>query len=113
MKPTAPARNWVGRAHNVLFGMLSTGCAGGFLVFFGMLGFLAFLIFRYARGSGNGYWLGVFSLALLAAYFVQNVAVFDSLVTYLPFFLFAAFVGGGFLLGEEAASRPAEKKEKI
>jgi len=108
-----PAENWFDRAHNVLFDMLTTVGAAGFTIYLAMLGFLAFLIFRYARGSANGYWLGVFSLALLAAYFVQNVAVFDSLVTYLPFFLFAAFVGGGFLLGEEAASRPAEKKEKI
>ena len=43
------------------------------------------------------------------AYFTQNVFVFDSLVTYLPFFLFLAFIGVMFAVDSSVV--PAEKRD--
>lgn len=91
-----PAENWFDHAHSIIFDTLVATGAVGFLIYLFFLGAIVFYCFRFIRSDGKNYWLGVFGIALIAAYFVQNVFVFDSLVTYLSFFIFIAFVGATF-----------------
>lgn len=106
-----PAENWFDHAHSIIFDTLVATGAVGFAVYLFFLGTIVFYCFRFIRADGKNYWFGVFGIALMAAYFVQNVFVFDSLVTYLPFFLFIAFVGASFSInaGEIKNIKDAKK----
>ncbi|MEK7519703.1 MAG: O-antigen ligase family protein [Patescibacteria group bacterium] len=108
-----PTENWFDHAHNIVFDIVTTtGVVGAAAYLFLMFVLLAACI-RHARAGPESYWLGVFALGLLAAYGAQNLFVFDSLVTYLPFFLFAAFAANGFPLGRDAqlSDRPERAKQ--
>lgn len=104
-----PTENWFDHAHSIIFDTLVATGAIGFIIYFLFLGVAALYCWRFARLNGKNYWLGIFGIALLSAYFTQNVFVFDSLVTYLSFFLFLAFIGVIFAVDNSVV--PAEKKD--
>src|SRR3989344_1839961 len=104
-----PMENWFDHAHSIIFDTLVATGAIGFIIYFLFLGVAAFYCWRFVRSNSKNYWLGIFPIALLAAYLTQNIFVFDSLVTYLPFFLFLAFVSVLFVTDNSAVS--AEKKD--
>lgn len=106
-----PTENWFDHAHNIVFDMLTEAGAAGFLTYFFLVGYLALLILKRSRSAQNHYWPRMILFALLVSYMVQNLFVFDSLVTYLPFFLLCAYIGSGFLLGAKEA--PKAHQEKI
>lgn len=107
------------RAHNTLIDIITTTGIIGLLAYLSIFFFVvSYLIRAYksnqARGgdiglSGNE--LAVF-LALITAYFVQNLAVFDSFATYLYFMAllsFINFVG----LKEEASNNSSFSARKL
>ena len=106
-----PAENWFDHAHSIIFDTLVATGAVGSAVYLFFLGVIVFYCWRFIRLGRENYWPGVFAVALMAAYFTQNVFVFDSLVTYLPFFLFIAFIGATFSAnsGETVTVKNAKK----
>lgn len=107
-----PTENWFDHAHNIFFDTLTATGAVGFIAYFFLLGMLAWVIARGARAAPEAYWLRMVLFALLGAYFVQNIFVFDSLASYLPFFMLAAYAAAGFPHAEEKVASDA-KKEKL
>lgn len=92
---------WFDRAHNMIFDRLVTG---------GILGLLAYLAFIFAplfflwrhfwRQSRKGtvrdykkFFIPTIFTLLVLAYFLQNLFIFEALVTYVPLFLSLAFIG--------------------
>ncbi|MCR4322550.1 MAG: O-antigen ligase family protein [Candidatus Azambacteria bacterium] len=108
-----PTENWFDHAHNIFFDIATTMGIAGLLAYAALFIYLVFRIITFARSAPEKYWIGMFSFALIAAYFTQNIFVFDSLVTYLPFFIFCAFAGSGFTLGEEGAHASEDKARKF
>lgn len=102
------------RAHNNLVDITSTTGVLGLLTYlFFIISLFYFLFksyFQYRKNNDNPTALNLFELSalsgLLVAYFVQNLAVFDSFSTYMYLMFFAAYVS--FL---ELSSRP--KKEEV
>ncbi|MBI1755432.1 O-antigen ligase family protein [Candidatus Azambacteria bacterium] len=90
-----PAENWFDHAHNIFFDIVTTTGAVGFAAYFFFLGYLMYMIVRGARAGVSEYWPRMLCAALLAAYFTQNIFVFDSLATYLPFFMLCAYAAAG------------------
>ena len=105
-----PIENWFDRAHNLLFDLL---VAGGI---FGLLGYLAIfaaalaVLWKALRAGWIDFLNGALFAVLPLAYLVQDFFVFDMLFSYLPLFLFLAFVSwiGG--KNENSASNSVKEK---
>ncbi len=85
---------WFDRAHNVVFDFLVEAGVLGLLAYLGMFVAAIFVLWRgYFQNKFGFAEAGVFT-SLLAAYFLQNLTVFDMTASYLMFFSclgFAAF----------------------
>ena len=106
-----PAENWFDHAHNIFFDIATTTGIFGLVAYAALLGYLVFRTIAFARTAPENYWVGMLCFALVVAYFTQNIFVFDSLATYLPFFILLAFASNGFKLGD-AGERGQENKER-
>ena len=108
-----PTENWFDHAHNIFFDIATTMGIAGLVAYAALLGYLLFRMIAFARSAPENYWVGVFACALVAAYFTQNIFVFDSLATYLPFFILLAFAGNGFRIGDADERTPEDKARKF
>lgn len=106
-----PTENWFDHAHNIFFDIATTTGIAGLIAYAALLGYLLFRTVAFARAAPENYWVGIFACALVLAYFTQNIFVFDSLATYLPFFLLLAFASSGFKLGD-AQERVSEDRAR-
>jgi O-antigen ligase/tetratricopeptide (TPR) repeat protein len=88
------------KPHNVLLEYLVTGGVVGLLAYLALWIALGYELRRAPQRFGRD-WRPFFAAAL-AAYFVQNLFVFDTIGTYLLFFMVIGFVDG-----EYAALRPS------
>lgn len=92
---------WFDRSHNLVFDWAIHGGVAGlfsFLMIFVVSGYTLFIEMR--RRSIDA-WIAVLMLAGLMSYFIQNLFVFDSLSTYLLFFIFLAFISYTIYLWKE------------
>lgn len=99
---------WFDRAHNIIFDWLIAGGFLGLLAYLSIFLALLYLIWFYPRKKSSEHDI-LFSpleksilTGLLAAYFFQNLFVFDNVMSYILFFSVLAFVHG----------RSIEKKDK-
>lgn len=103
---------WFDRAHNSLMDMAVM------LGLFGLLGYLAifvavfYILWRFYKNQGYASSLTVLAL-IFAAYFVENVFVFDSLNSYIPLFLILGFIDFLSRLNSAPAVSAPEKERKI
>ncbi len=83
---------WFDRAHNIIIDTLVTTGAVGLLAYFGIFAAAFYLLWsRYLRGKTCFVTAGIFS-ALLIAYFIQNLTVFDMVSSFMMFFLVLGFI---------------------
>ncbi|MFA6995098.1 MAG: O-antigen ligase family protein [Patescibacteria group bacterium] len=90
------------RAHNNLIDITSTTGLVGLIAYLSI--FAAVIYYLVKKFKTNGGYVGtddavsrknleiIFIIALLAAYFIQNLAVFDSLVTYIGLMIILGFI---------------------
>lgn len=83
---------WLDRAHNTFFDLLVMQGAFGTLAYLGL-----FLVLIYSL-----FYLNAVLSAVLFAYFVQNLVIFDQIVSYAAFFAFV-----GYVLYLEKSAKPA------
>ena len=88
-----PTENWFDHAHNIVFDTATATGAVGLFAYLFLFSVVFARIIAYMRASPRHYFTGAIIGALMVAYIVQNMFVFDSLVTYLPFFMVCALVG--------------------
>ncbi|TSC67482.1 MAG: hypothetical protein CEO19_206 [Parcubacteria group bacterium Gr01-1014_73] len=81
---------WFDRSHDIIFDWLITGGALGLLSYLSIFAALLFYIWRGKNGPLSFSEKAVFT-GLLAAYFFQNIFVFDNLGSYIMFFSILAF----------------------
>lgn len=101
---------WLDRAHNKLIDVLVMQGGFGLLAYLAVFGAALFLIFRLREGPK------AVLIALLVAYFVQNLVLFDQLLSYLAFFAVLGYIlrlymderGSGTPLRTGQASAPGE-----
>lgn len=114
----ATTETYFDRAHNNLIDIASTTGLIGLLTYLSIFGAVLYYLGREFKKNG-GLAGGVeepnrrnleiiFIIALLAAYFVQNLAVFDSLVTYIGLMITLGFIYW-LIFGEKEAPPPAGK----
>lgn len=108
-----PTENWFDHAHNIFFDVLTTTGVIGFAAYFFFLACLLHALCRGARSAAEAYWPRMLLCALFIAYFVQNIFVFDSLATLLPFFMLCAYAGAGFMLEKNEVLSEKKEKEKV
>lgn len=104
---------WFDRAHNEFLDMLVAGGAVGFLLYVSLFGVALWYLFR--RDTFNPMERGLFA-GLLTAYAVNNLFVFDNLMSYVLFFSVLAYLayravpqdgavlGGSFRMSPESAN---------
>src|SRR3989344_1244230 len=101
---------WFDRTHNVVFDWLVAGGALGLIAYLSLFAFALYYIwkqgdpsfslrsfstrlFQFWRGSEIPYFLEKSVLTgLLAAYFIQNLFVFDNITSYILFFAVLAYI---------------------
>ncbi len=81
---TNAGEEWVDRAHNNLLDQLSMGGAVGFLSYLAVIGFPFYIFFRFRK---KDILLTALLIGWWTAYVVQNQFVFDSINTYISFFI--------------------------
>lgn len=91
-----PTENWFDHAHNIVFDIATTTGVIGLFAYLFLLSVLCARIIAYMCASPERYFGGAIIGALMVAYVAQNLFVFDSLVTYLPFFMVCALAGAVF-----------------
>jgi len=87
-----PGEVWYDRAHNKIFDVAIASGGLGLLSYLAIFLCLTFLLMRHWLKTGRRGWLEPLLLVFFLAYFFQNLFVFDTLATYLMFFLILGFV---------------------
>lgn len=98
----AKTETYFDRAHNNLVDIASTTGLVGFLTYLSIFAAVAYYLISLFRKNGSRVGTGEESgqrnleilliVALLAAYFIQNLAVFDSFVTYIGLMIILGFI---------------------
>ncbi len=84
---------WFDRAHNIVFEKLVTLGAVGTILFFGSFLVGLFAFWRNYFKEKQEIWAPIAFTSLFAAYFVQNLTVFDMISSYMLLFLMLGFAG--------------------
>lgn len=95
-------QQWFDRAHDKLMDVLVMNGVLGFIAYMGTWIAMAWLLVKRKKFSGESATLLFFG----AAYFVQNLTVFDDITSYIPLFAFWAFVV--FMYAEDALALSAK-----
>ena len=83
------------KPHNVILEHMISGGILGILSYLSIFFFAAYYLLR-RRDHGDLESAKPFFLAILSAYFIQNLFLFDTFGSYLMFFMFLAFVAGNY-----------------
>jgi len=85
---------WFDRAHNMIFDRLITGGLIGLLFYLSLLFTPLFFLWRHFRRNktSKGYFIPVIFSLMILSYFIQNMFIFEALVTYIPLFIVLAFM---------------------
>ena len=98
------------RAHNIFLEMLATAGIAGFMAYLAMFISFLVLILRNVRQKIFDRHFGIMGFAFVAAYFMQGFFNMDTLTTFLPFLLLAAFADAGMAKTEEKSAMQAKKQ---
>lgn len=107
-----PMENWFDHAHNIFFDIATTMGVAGLAAYFFLIGHLVWKGISRLRSQKEEFWVGMLIAVLVVTYFIQNLFVFDSLVTYLPLMLVLAFASAGFPLSLASPAKQKDGKEK-
>ncbi|MEK7452822.1 MAG: O-antigen ligase family protein [Patescibacteria group bacterium] len=83
--------NWFDHAHNIIFDTLSSAGILGLLSYISIFIVAIIMLLKYKKKDNENFFISYLFIALLLAYFFQNLFVFDSLATYISFFFILAF----------------------
>jgi O-antigen ligase len=85
---------WFDRAHNIVFDRLITGGLVGLLLYLSMLFVPLIFIWKYfyKNKNNNEYFVPVVFTLIILSYFIQNLFIFEALVTYIPLFITLSFM---------------------
>lgn len=85
---------WFDRAHNIIFDRLITGGLIGLFLYLSLLLLPLYYLWRFFRRNktASHHLIPVIFTLVMLAYFIQNLFIFEALVTYIPLFLILGFV---------------------
>ncbi|MDD4477243.1 MAG: O-antigen ligase family protein [Patescibacteria group bacterium] len=106
----SPSQTYFDRAHNVVLDLLATSGIVGLISYLAI--FVAALVYLSASYKKKKISLPIFSgvVALLAAYFIQNIFVFDSINSFIPFILILGFTQFLYFSDEKIILNPESRK---
>ncbi|MDO8592353.1 MAG: O-antigen ligase family protein [bacterium] len=87
-----PTETYFDRAHNNLVDIISTTGLAGLLSYLSILGAAGYYLAKGKRQNKISGVEFILLISLFAAYFIQNLAVFDSLITYISLMLALAYI---------------------
>lgn len=96
------------RAHNNLIDIVSTAGLAGLLTYLSIFAAVGYYLLKGFKKGGIVLHDFVLLTSLIAAYFIQNLAVFDSLVTYFSLIITLGFI---YWLSEPGKIMPVAKDE--
>jgi O-antigen ligase len=103
---------WFDRAHNIIVDTLVTTGVLGLLAYLGIFfGVFWALAQAYFKQKTIDFWLFGVVLAVLAAYFIQNLTVFDMVVSLMFFVLILGFVSSVAKSGDAESANQLARKE--
>ncbi len=94
---------WHDRSHNTYLDMLIYGGIPALLLF---LILFIYPLFFLIKTEGISTWEKILLIGFLSSYFIKNIVVFDTIPSYLLFYIFLSFIV--FLMNQEN-----EKKQKV
>lgn len=96
------------RAHNNVVDIASTTGALGLLAYLFILGAAMFYLIKGYKKEKINIYEFILLISLMVAYFVQNLAVFDSLITYISLMIMLGYI---YWLSQDEAPEYEENKE--
>ncbi len=93
---------WFDRAHNIVFDLLTAGGILALAVYLGIFVVAAAWLYRISR---KDFVLAAILFSLLAAYFFQNLFVFDTIMSFILFLSILAYIGYLRFQGEGSEER--------
>ena len=109
-KQLAYEHSWMDRSHNKLADVLVMQGLIGLLAYLGIFATAGWLLYGALRGRNSDAFAVFLTLALLLAYFVQNLFLFDMPASYMLFY--ATLAWAGFLRQEAPALSPARSPSR-
>lgn len=100
--------NW-DKPHNIFLEYLVTGGVLGFLAY---LSVFIFLFYELIKSKEDFYFKTIFG-SMIVAYVIQNSVIFDTIGTYLMFFLVLAFISTKYLDSKEIQSISVSQEPKF
>jgi len=85
---------WFDRAHDIIFDRLITGGLTGLFLYLALLLLPLYYLWKYfwKKKTASNYLIPIIFTLVMLAYFIQNLFIFEALVTYIPLFLSLAFL---------------------
>jgi len=86
---------WFDRGHDIIVDRLITGGLVGLFLYLGLLFAPLYYLWRWfyrSKKSSAQYLIPVVFTLVMLAYFIQNLFIFEALVTYIPLFLVLGFI---------------------
>lgn len=117
--PKCGGEIWFDRAHNIVFDTLVSGGVVGLAAYLFIFLAIFFVLLRAFFRKKLGFWECFVPIAILVAYTVQNLTVFDMISSYLMFFLVLAFsqaiihVQAGDQITKTAKFKISQWREKV
>ena len=115
--------SWLDRAHNKVIDVVVMQGIFGLVVYLGIFGAVFYLLFRKTNeirdkdggnaAAGGVNFLPLFIAAGLIGYFVQNLFVFDQIVSYGAFFVILGFIISNTSINFDSAPIYADKKSAV
>ena len=100
---------WFDRPHNIIIQYASEGGAVGLALYLGFIGFLIYYLLRYQKKN----YIGIIFSSFLIAYIGQNLFVFDSLNSSMPFYFMIGFISHLVLRESEKPAQPHIEEKQI
>ncbi len=104
---------WFDRAHNAFFDWLAAAGAAGLLVYLGLFGSSVWVLIKLLKRKHLEPKVAGVMAGLLAAYFINNIFVFDNFTSYMLFFAVLAALHRHFVEWRHGAGRSIESLERV
>jgi len=103
---------WFDRAHNAVVEVLVANGILGIISYLGIFALLLYYLFKiYQKDKATNFTICLLFALTILAYFIQNLFVFDTLIVFMLFILFTAFINNLYLKSQ--STLVGEIKDKI
>jgi|GEM_PF-761548 len=104
---------WFDRAHNMLLEWLVAAGFPGLISYLALFAVAVFLVWKMTRGHHMPQVVAIILIGLFVAYIVQNIFVFDNLLTYIIVFSLLAYIHSEYLAWRKEHHTLSDRQREV